>query len=161
MITHLFKNFINDVQDYRASEKYWESLWLQTDYSTRARYGWTYPWVSTGSVECLDGNPIFSAWSRTLLRGVRVIQHEPTTQGLEIQAWPNFVGGSYYDPTAIQELVISCALTEAAANWAMSLLRYWIAGQSISFARDKSGQVATQSVSPDWRVAKYLYNPAA
>src|SRR4051794_36191604 len=105
MLNHLFANFLNDVQEYRASEGFWEALWLRTDPSMLGQYGWSYPWISTGSRDCLDGNPIFSAFSPALRRGVRIIQHEPTTQRIEIQAWPDFVGGSYYDPGAVQELL--------------------------------------------------------
>ncbi len=161
MIRHLFANFMNDDGDYRASEGYWEALWLRTDANMIEKHQWIHPWISTGSPDYLDGNPIFSACSRSLRRGVRIIQHEPTTQRLEIQAWPDFVGGSYHDPDAIQELVISCALSEAAADWAMSLLRFWVAGRSISFDMSGSGQVATFRRSPEWALDGFLLPSAA
>ena len=161
MTKHLFPNFMNDEKEYRASEGYWEALWLRTEPSMLDKHRWDYPWISTGSPDCLDGNPIFSAFSPSLRRGVRIIQHEPTTSRLEIQAWPDFVGGSYYDPDAIQELVISCALSEAAAVWAMSLLRPWVAGKSISFDMNASGQVVTSRQETDWALDGYLLPSAA
>ena len=91
MIKHLFVNFMYDERDYRASEHYWEALWLRTNSDMIKDYNWVNPWISTGSPDCLDGNPIFSAFSPSLRRGVRIIQHEPTTERLEIQAWPDFV----------------------------------------------------------------------
>lgn len=161
MIKHLFANFLSDISEYRASESYWEAVWLRTDKDMLKNYNWTHPWVSTGSSDCLDGNPIFSALSASLRRGVRIIQNEPTTQRLEIQAWPDFVGGSYYDPDAIHELVISCALSEAAADWAMSLLRSWVAGKSISFDINLSGQVVSSGRSQGWAFDGFLFPSAA
>lgn len=149
MIDHLFGNFLDDARQYRASEAFWEDRWLGLG-KVLEEQGWSYPWISTGSPDCRDGNPIFSAWSPTLRRGVRIIQHEPTRQRVEIQAWPDFVGGNYYDRDAVQELVISCALSEAAADWAMSLLRLWVKGKSIDFSKNASGNVSADPWASDW-----------
>jgi hypothetical protein len=143
MIKHLYKNFLNSIEEYRASEDFWRDRWQREGFPADQRLGWSYPWISTGSPDFLDGNPIFSAFSPSQRRGVRIIQHEPTSRKLEIQAWPDFVGGRYYDPDAIQELVISCALSEAAADWALALVRPWVAGRPISFDKKTSGLVAT------------------
>ena len=132
MLKHLYKNFLHDINEYRASEDFWRGRWEQ-NLDSGLRSGWSYPWISTGSPDCLDGNPIFSAVSPSLRRGIRVIQHEPTSRRVELCAWPDYVGGSLYDPDAIQELVISCALSDAAVDLAMLLIQPWVRGLPICF----------------------------
>ncbi|HWE38783.1 MAG TPA: hypothetical protein VG406_19700 [Isosphaeraceae bacterium] len=132
MLKYLYKDFLDNVDEYRASEGYWIRRW-QEAIDIHSRPGWSYPWISTGSPDLLDGNPIFSAFSPSKRRGVRIIQHAPTSQNVEIQAWPDFVGGDFYDPDVIQELVISCALSEPAADLAIALIRPWVASGRISF----------------------------
>ncbi len=155
MITHLYKNFLNDPREYRASEDFWIRRWQRETFDAPGLSEWLTPWISTGSPDCLDGNPIFSAYSPFLRKGVRIIQHEPTSRKLEIQAWPDFVGGSFHDPDAIRELVISCALSEAAADWAMSLTHLWVADDSISFDEFIPGR------PPDWAFDGRLLSSAA
>ena len=139
MIVHLYSRFLLDINEYRASEAYWKNRWNNVETDSLYRFKWTYPWLSTGSPDYLDGNPIFSAFSPVLLRGVRIIQHEPTSKRMEIQAWPDFVGGNYYDPAAVRELVISCALSEAAADWAFSLIQPWVENKNLSFDLRSNG----------------------
>ena len=161
MKNHLYENFLNDIDEYRASEAFWRARWQRECFDADPRFDWSYPWISTGSPDYLDGNPIFSAVSPSLRRGVRIIQHEPTSRKLEIQAWPDFVGGSYNDPHAIQELVISCALSEAAADWAMSLIRPWVAGRSISFDMKRDEMIVADRHPTDWSFDGFLLPSAA
>ena len=121
MISHIYPNFLEDVQEYKASVRHWEELWRQVGKCELEKYQWTYPWISTGSPDILDGNPIFSAFSPVLLRGIRIIQHEPTSSKLEIQAWPDYVGGDIADPASIRELAISCTLSSETARIALDL----------------------------------------
>ncbi len=127
MITLFYKSFLNDFGEYRASEKHWEDLWKQSGSTP----DWICPWASTGAPDCLDGNPIFSAYSPLVRRAVRIIQHEPTTDNVEIRAWPNFAGGSVFDPEAYRELVIACALSDVSSQYALSLIRPWVTGESL------------------------------
>ena len=137
MIHHLYAKFLTDPWIYREAEAYWLKIWESIDPSVRGAYQWTTPWVHTGSPEILDGNPIFSAVSRTLARGIRIIQHEPTSGDLEIQAWPNRFGGNVGDPESIHELVIACALSDSAAAHAGLLMDQWVNGQSNIFEDDR------------------------
>ena len=57
--------------------------------------------------EILDGNPIFSAYSPTTRRGIRVIQHLPTTDEIGISYWLDTLGDPLTDPENIRELVIA------------------------------------------------------
>ena len=74
---------------------------------------------------------MFSAYSATARRGVRIIQHPPTNNQLEFAYWLDTYGGSDTDPESIQELVIACALSDAASVPAVSLMNAWVAGESV------------------------------
>ena len=104
--------FLIDPEQYRLSERYWEDLWSQIDFFDRASFEWTDPWLGTGSPDIKDGNPIFSAYSPVLGRGLRVIQEEPIHTMLDMQAWLDTFGGDITEPDRIHELVISCTLSD-------------------------------------------------
>jgi len=74
--------------------------------------------------ELRDGNPIFSAFSPGLRRGLRIIQHEPEEHGLELVWWLDSTTGD--DGSGVQELVISCAVSEEAERLAGSLIKSWV-----------------------------------
>jgi hypothetical protein len=131
MVTHLFKNYLADPNEYRQAEAYWLGLWETVDPEPKSFYGWRTPWVNTGSPSILDGNPMFSAYSPAVRRGVRIIQHPPTNNQLEFAYWLDTYGGPDTDPESIQELVIACALSDAASAPAVSLMNAWVAGESV------------------------------
>jgi hypothetical protein len=133
METPIYPGFLENPEEYEASELFWVALWNQVDALGRERYGWSYPWVGTGSPLIKDGNPIFSAHSPRLRRGVRVIQSEPLDQELDIQVWLSTFGGTKFDPDSIHELVIACVLSDEAARLALSLMTPWVQGSSLSF----------------------------
>ena len=160
MINHIYENFLNDINQYRAAEEYWRRP-MGKKPRRLSSTPWSSPWISTGSPDCLDGNPIFSAVSPAKRRGIRVIQHEPTSVKVEIQAWPDFVGGNFSDPEAIQELVISCALSEAAADLAMSLIRPWACGAPIHFGMKGKQLVASEHRSAFRDLGRASIPPAA
>ena len=115
MATTLFPNFLKHDEEYEASVRFWINPWDRVDEFNRKSFGWTYPWVGTGSPLIKDGNPIFSAISPGLRRGVRIIQAEPIDSELDIQVWLDRFGGDVTDPTSVHELVIACVLSEEAA----------------------------------------------
>src|SRR5947199_6372047 len=98
MVNHLYPNFLSDDREYGLSEEHRLRLWQEVDPATRLRFEWQQPWFQPLPRSLSEGNPIFSAVSPTLRRGIRIIQHAPTESGLEIQAWPDFFGGSSSDP---------------------------------------------------------------
>ena len=133
MINHLYPNFLKDLNQYALSETYWQDLWQTLNDPDRTRFGWQKPWFQPLPPKLGQGNPIFTAFSPLLRRGIRVIQHEPTSQSLEIQAWPDSFGGAVTDPESIKELVIACALSDVAARVAKDLMQPWVANRPISF----------------------------
>lgn len=139
MITHLYPSFLRDDREYQLSEDHWLRLWAQLDPRAVDEFGWQQPWFQPLPRSLGEGNPIFSAVSPLLRRGIRVIQHEPTESGLEIQAWPDFFGGTSSDSGSIAELVISCALSDMASSVALSLIVPWVSGGVVSFRFDEGG----------------------
>jgi hypothetical protein len=115
-------------QEYDLAESFWREPWRGLVAAKGTAELWRVPWFKG---EYLDGtpirdaNPIFSAVSPVLGKGVRIIQFEPTTNRCEIGYWMDAREGETEDET-IRELVISCALSEQAVQRAANLLREWI-----------------------------------
>lgn len=137
MITNLFPHFLEDAEQYELSERYWRDLWERTAPAHREQFQWKSPWIGTGSPDIKDGNPIFSAHSPALKRGIRVIQEEPIGSELDIRAWLDTFGGDLAGPDQIHELVISCTLSDAAASIARRLMESWISGQALNLESDQ------------------------
>jgi hypothetical protein len=107
---------------YEASVGEWEQLWNSMDRFARDLDGWTAPWLDTSM---RDGNPIFSAWSPTLRRAIRIIQHGEADT---FAVWRNtFAKGS---AGAVDELVINCALTDDHVDRARELVAAWLEHRS-------------------------------
>lgn len=137
MITNLFPHFLEDAEQYELSERYWRDLWDRIAPAHREQFQWKSPWIGTGSPDIKDGNPIFSAHSPALKRGIRVIQEEPIGSELDIRAWLDTFGGDLAGPDQIHELVISCTLSDAAASIARRLMESWISGQALNLESDQ------------------------
>jgi hypothetical protein len=161
MVTHMFPNFLEDEQVYREVESYWAHLWEQIDANSRVANGWHQPWFQPLPPSIGQGNPIFSAVSPRLRRGIRIIQAEPTEKELEFVAYPDTFGGPVFDPHAIHELVISCALSDAAAWVAFSLMSRWVEGKGLSFDLSEAGLVPSIDFADERIYAHDLLLPEA
>lgn len=152
MVTHIYTRFLQDDRAYRGSEAHWARLWEQVDPPSRERFGWQQPWFEPLPRSLGEGNPIFSAVSRKLRRGIRVIQHEPTQPGLEVQAWQDYFGGDSSDRDRIEELVISCALSDRASEAVFSLWEPWVKGEPVCFVESQAStrfEPERESAQPD------------
>jgi hypothetical protein len=141
MVKHLYPNFLHDETVYAQVERYWVDLWEKIDPTIRE--GWQQPWFQPLPPSISEGNPIFSAVSPRLKRGIRILQSEPAEKGLELVAYPDTFGGSIFDPNAIHELVISCALSDAVARISRSLMIPWVKGKAISFDLHEAGLLSS------------------
>lgn len=134
MVTHRFADFLEEPSQYARAVDYWVRLWERVDSLRRIMDGWKSPWFSNrlgdGSLD-MDGNPIFSAFSPSLRKGLRIIQYQPTSDGIEFDLWQDTFGGGRTDPEAIWELVIACALCDEAADRAFGAISDWVAGRPI------------------------------
>jgi len=125
MVRYLCTRFLADAAVYEAAQARWRQLWERVVCAHPHEAEWQVPWFApefANGTPMRDGNPIFTAVSPTLRRGVRVIQHEPATDQLEFDNWTDTFQGD--EPIA--ELVISCALSEEAEERAYELMRRWI-----------------------------------
>ena len=125
MVQHLCKSFLADAAEYELAQARWRHLWEKLVATEKLEAEWQVPWFVPEFVNgtpMRDGNPIFSAVSPTLRRGVRIIQHEPTADRLELDYWLDTFGSEQ----SISELVISCALSDQAEQHASALIRAWI-----------------------------------
>ncbi len=139
MVAHMYPKFLEDRSEYRAAEEHWNALWSSIKPAGQADEAWLTPWLGTGSPEIRDGNPIFSAWSPRLKRGVRVIQHEPTSDEVEFSVWFDTFGGDAADPESIHELVIACALSSASSCFARELIHQWVHEGRLSMTSEGQG----------------------
>ena len=146
MVMHLFSSFLEDERGYRGAERYWIDLWETIDQVTRNRHGWKQPWFQPLAHSISEGNPIFSAVSLRQRRAIRIIQSVPTENGLEFVAYLDTFGGSTFDPNAIHELVISCALSDEAARVALSKMLPWVEGKAVCFDLYEAGLIASNDL---------------
>jgi hypothetical protein len=163
MVKHLYANFLRDAAEYTYSEQHWIRLWDTVDPQSRAQKGWQQPWFEPLPPSLGEGNPMFSAVSPLLHRGIRIIQHAPTANDLEMQAWLDHFGGIFNDPDSIEELVISCALSDAASSAVLALIKPWVNGEPLEGLasdlaagtdsdgtfRSSQNTISVVSVSPD------------
>ena len=134
MTSDLYPAFLSDESQYHKASAYWAAVWERIDLPEKRALGWRTPWLNASFADgspVRDGNPIFSAWSARERKAIRVIQHEPVTEAQEIDLryWIDTFGGGAGEPGAIRELVIVCALTEAASRKAEALMGAWILGR--------------------------------
>jgi len=115
-------SFLKDMRQYQRAERYWRELWDELVHEEGVARLWKAPWLAA---PLRDGNPMFSAMAPGLRRGVHIIQHEPTSNALELEAWVDRFGEEGKDKV-IEQLVISCALSEKTSAHARRLLRSWI-----------------------------------
>ncbi len=130
MVQHLFKDFLKDPQGYKKAERYWEELWQKIACETEVSSKWQYPWLGA---PLRDGNPMFSAVSSELGLGVHIIQHEPTSEQVELEWWLDKFGEEGIDQI-IQQLVICCALSRESSSQAADLMRSWVIRGKIDFS---------------------------
>jgi hypothetical protein len=125
MVQHLYRGFLTDAGIYESAQARWGHLWEKLVASERSNTEWKAPWFAPQFVNetpMRDGNPIFSALAPSLKRGIRIIQHEPTSDQVELDYWLDTFEGD----ERISELVISCALSDQAEQQASKLIRSWI-----------------------------------
>lgn len=110
-----------NVDAYDRSVRAWRDMWNSTDEFIRRIGQWTTPWLDES---WRDGNPIFSAWSSSLRRGFRIIQHEDNAALL---VWRNTFGaGSMH---AVDEIVVSCALSEENLVKVRQIVQRWLTNE--------------------------------
>jgi hypothetical protein len=135
MVQHIDKEFLTRSIQYRHAEQYWQALWGRLLNRAGVAEKWRHPWLGT---PLADGNPIFSAVSAEMRRGVHIIQHAPTTEVVEMVWWLDRFGEEGIDEV-IDQLVISCALSQEAAERASELMEGSVTGGEVEGVVQKTG----------------------
>jgi hypothetical protein len=127
MTKYLFPRFLEDRAEYEHALEHWNRLWDQVDPIQRDVHEWRSPWLNAGPRELQDGNPIFTAVSDKLRKGLRVIQSPPNTSAsADFVAWVDTFGGGVENPDSITELVISSVLSSLTSTQSLRLMTAWV-----------------------------------
>lgn len=129
MVNHLFKNFLSNLEEYKASEKMWFNLCesiLVKKYGQK--HGWK-TWLNVHFVDgtpFLDGSPIYSLISPDNKKGICINQEEQSTEAISIGAWMDKFGPIDDEENFIEELFIACELSEGFVQFASELIEVWV-----------------------------------
>ena len=124
MVTHLYKDFLENEKVYLANIDYWKSViytLLSVENLSFEEYVATTK--KDGSLY-MDGNPIFNFRINKSKRAVRIIQEEIETDKVEYSAWLNSL--ELTDGSSVDELVISLELSNESVLLAVELINAWI-----------------------------------
>ncbi|MEA5602187.1 hypothetical protein [Nostoc sp. UHCC 0252] len=128
MVKHLFKAFLSNIDDYRASENFWRNLCESILRKHQGeKHGWKI-WLNVhfnDGTPFLDGNPIYSLISPDNKKSICINQDEANKEKIYIVAWMNKFGPIDKE-NFIEELVIVCELSEESAQLASELIEAWI-----------------------------------
>ncbi|MEH2357003.1 hypothetical protein [Nostoc sp.] len=128
MVKHLFKTFLSNIDDYKASENFWHNLCENILIKHQGqKHGWKI-WLNVHFVDetpFLDGNPIYSLISPDSKKGICINQDEPTTEKIYIGAWMDKFG-PIDEGNFIEELVLVCELSEESVQLASELIEAWV-----------------------------------
>jgi serine/threonine protein kinase len=133
MVDYLFPHFLSTPREYEQAESIWQQRWQDLLRRVGQEGQWQTPWVNTNfanGTPCRDGNPIFSAVSPSRRLAVRIVQLEPADDAMEFHVWKDSF--AEVSPEAVEELVISCVLTQETLTKAVELMRQWITEGKIS-----------------------------
>ncbi len=130
---YLFPNFLNDVQQYAESQKFWEDLCLQI-LSKHTQSDLWIPWFGVEKIASAEdnailyeGNPIYWVDNPIQLKSVKIIQQDPKIHTKwEMAAWINAVGDKHSELGLMKQLVFTCNLTLGNASVFEKLFEAWV-----------------------------------
>ena len=132
MAQKLFESFLDDPEQYRSAEQYWEALVADVAKSMNQTNEWRR-WIpreyADGTPMEPDGNPIFDGRSDALNRAFRIMQHRPVGNDVEIAAWVKSYEPEYSDLPR-DELIINLSLSQESADSVRLLLQKWMRAET-------------------------------
>ncbi|MBV6626941.1 MAG: hypothetical protein KI793_29050 [Rivularia sp. (in: Bacteria)] len=128
MVNHLYKNFLSNSQEYKASENFWRDL---CDKILVKHQGEKHGWKVWLNVIFLDGSPIYSLISPDSRKGIAINQDEPTEDKIIFAAWMDKFGPIDATKDFVEEIVISCELSQESAKLAEELIQIWVEGNTL------------------------------
>ena len=131
---YLHADFLESSRPYEQARSFWRSLLEEAQMRHDVR--WQIPWLNELPAELQDGNPIFTAWSPLLRRGLRVIQRRPSVELPDLGYWLDVFGGGLHEPGAVEELVLNCSPSVELVPQLQALMSSWISGARVSVSFD-------------------------
>ena len=128
--TYVHADFLESGPAYEEARRFWRSLWEEAQ-SPHAS-DWQTPWLAEPVAALQDGNPIFTAWSPPLRRGVRIVQRPASRDVPDLGYWLDMFGGDGHEPDAVEELVVNCSPAVELVPRLRSLLSRWMSGAPVS-----------------------------
>ena len=133
MVRHLYKNFLSNLEQYKAAEDFWRNLCEKTIVKYLGqKHGWKV-WLNVhfcDGTPFLDGNPMYSLISPDSKKGIAIYQHEPTEDKIIFGAWMDKFGPIDETQDFVEEIVIGCELSEESAQLAKELIEIWVEGNT-------------------------------
>jgi len=137
---YLFRNFLKDPRQYAKAESLWVQTWLTVAKRLGQQKQWKVPWFENkfaNGIPIQDGNPIFTAVDRSRRLAVRIIQMPYAADGEpDLIHWTNKFGKG--DPEELDELVISCVLSDETLAQATDLMTKWAMREPLDGSVQKS-----------------------
>ena len=125
MINHIYKNFLENKEEYKKSEEYWEKLLdsilkgKNISYRKRLNYH-----SASDKTDFLDGNPIYDCYIEKDKKALRVIQEKPIHDKASIHAWMD--ASETEEGETFTELVLSLELSDSVSLIAQELIEHWL-----------------------------------
>lgn len=124
---YLLRNFLKDPEKYAKAEKLWTLTFLRVVKQLGQEKKWKVPWFKNefaNGTPIRDANPMFTAVDRSRRLAVRIIQTPYTADGEpDLIHWTDTFGKG--DPEELEELVISCVLSDETIAKATDLMTKW------------------------------------
>jgi hypothetical protein len=130
----LYQNFLKDNRIYSLTKNWWKREFYKkiignNSKSERESSEWIFNWHNdnfNNKKEVRDGNPIFTVFSKSKQKLVRIIQEEIEDENhknsIEISAW---LEKGFYPKEETPELVISLELSRNASKIAFEWIKKW------------------------------------
>lgn len=132
MAQKLLESFLDNPEQYRMAEQYWESLVAEVAKSMNQTNEW-HQWIpreyADGTPIEADGNPIFDGRSDVLNRAFRIMQHRSIGDDVEIAAWTKSYDPEFSDLPR-EELIINLSLSQESADLVRLLLQKWMRAET-------------------------------
>ncbi|WP_338790174.1 hypothetical protein [Bernardetia sp. MNP-M8] len=131
----LYQNFLKDNRIYSLTKNWWKREFYKKIIGKDSKFEkqidseWIFNWHNddfNNKKELKDGNPIFTVFSKSKQKLVRIIQEEVETDTLEdaieISAW---IQKGFYPKEETPELVISLELSRNSSKIAFDWIKKW------------------------------------
>ena len=125
----LYKNFLEDKRIYTLAKNWWKKQFIQQvlgkkpNEENHSFLDWTFNWHNDSFK---DGNPIFTVFSASHKKLVRIIQEAESADTTEISAW---LEKGFYPKDETPELVISLELSRKSSKIAFDWIKKWLENQ--------------------------------